>query len=351
MRDGPKKGDEKPVYSSVIIHGSVWDYDSTANSVKMIASEWEIYHPSAAGLKEDKQKGYPLTSELYGKPKVLFLGLACFVHAGADADPAGKVDVSWKISTTQVTTANLANLNSVLNAWLGIAKANKSEQRPVACQTGVLTSYEIKDKLPYDISITPSAKIGSDSGKQTQDCSTSTTTSCTNAARTFHNLDAEFWDLSAGFALPGVREPQYASSNPALLIAPIRHNDFFGLLDLYPFAAVASKTSPVPHFAVGIPVTGKVFSRPFFGIAECITGAPYFQNHSVPLISLLYGVVYLNQEVTIPNPSGSGFAIGHSRVLKGTFCLEISLSPLLSKIKAVGGSSPSTGNTKGGTSQ
>jgi len=352
-------GGKDATYSSVIIQGGVWTYDSSNKTVQMLASEWEIYHPESAGLTEDQQKGYPLKPPIYGNPKVLFLGFSCFVDAsGMDADPGTSVDIAYKITTTQVTPANLSNLQSALNAWLGLSAPAAGKgggpppppPTPAKCQDGLLAAYEIKDKLPYDISITPTATLtGSAAGAsdKTQDCSVPTKTSCTNTARTFHSIDEEFWDLSAGFALPGVREPQYSPSNPAVQIASSRHNDFYGMLDLYPFAPLGNKTSPIPHFSIGIPVTGKVFYRPFFGIAESITGAPYFQNHNIPQISLLYGVVYLNQEETIAKPAGNGLAIGHSRVFKGAFGLEISLSPLLSKIKAVGGgSSNSTGNSK-----
>ncbi len=356
----PSTDQKETAYKSVLIHGSYWDYDDSDKSIRMTFSEWQIYHPTQKGLERDDQKGYPAQPPLYGIPKVLLIGVACFAHLGKEVAPPANLDVSYKVATTQVTAANIANLKSVLNAWLGTASAETggSGRKPddIVCKNGLLASSEIADDLPYDLAVTVGASLGTDQGGQggqkTQDCATKTKSSCVNGARTFHNIDAEYWDISAAVALPGVREPQYAPTNPAVQMGPTRHTDFYGVFDIYPFASVASKTSLAPHFAIGIPVTGKVFYRPFFGIGESITGAPWFRKRNIPQIGLLYGVVYLNQQVAVPNTAGTGLKIGYSRTLKGTLGLEISLSPLLGKIKALGGSSSSgSGGAGGGKSK
>jgi hypothetical protein len=192
------------------------------------------------------------------------------------------------------------------------------------------------------------------SGDGTKDCSGALGSTGCSSTITVRSYDKEYWDLSMGIAIPGVLEPQYASANPAAPPTATRHTDFYAFLDLYPFAAVANKTSYAPHFSVGIPITGKPLYRPFFGLSENVTGWRWLQQRNFPFqMSALAGVVLMNQQIVVGNPNGSGLLIRHSRVLKPMYGVEISIGTLISKIKALGGgnstSTTANGSGKGGT--
>jgi hypothetical protein len=193
-------------------------------------------------------------------------------------------------------------------------------------------------------------KTSTDEGK---DCSGALPSTGCSSTNTVSSYDKEFWDLSMGISIPGVLEPKYSASNPAAPPSAKRNTDFYGFLDLYPFAPVASKASYAPHLSVGIPITGQPLYRPFFGLSENVTGWQWLQNRKFPFqMSFVAGVVYLNQEIVIANPIGPGSLIRHSRVVKPMFGVEIPISNLVSKIKAIGsgssGSKATTGNSKAG---
>jgi hypothetical protein len=185
---------------------------------------------------------------------------------------------------------------------------------------------------------------GSQNGQsQTSDCSSTGTSGC-STSHTIRAYDRELWDIGLGLSVLGVKEPQYAPSNPQTQIAPKNHaGTVFGFANFYPFFALGGKTSYYPSLVVGIPVMGKVFYQPFFGVSESILG--WWKRAPLP-INVVWGVVYLNQEKVMPNASGVN-QIGHSRVRKQMFGVELPISALVSKIKSLGGSSSST-STSGG---
>jgi hypothetical protein len=183
---------------------------------------------------------------------------------------------------------------------------------------------------------------GSQNGQsQTSDCSSTGTSGC-STSHTIRAYDRELWDIGLGLSVLGVKEPQYAPSDPQTQIAPKNNaGTVFGFVNFYPFFALGNKTSYYPSIAAGIPVTGKVFYQPFFGLSEGILG--WWKRAPLP-INVLWGVVYLNQEKAMPNLSGVN-QIGHSRVHKQMFAVELPVSALVSKIKSLGGSGSSTNSS------
>jgi hypothetical protein len=178
------------------------------------------------------------------------------------------------------------------------------------------------------------------------DCSAVTAKAGCSMTHTIHALDREYWDLSMGIAIPGVREPQYSASDLTQPPTATRHTDVYGFVDLFLAAKYASKTSPVPHIALGIPVAGKPFYRPFFGLGENITG----WSRSFPFqVSFVAGPVLLNQEVVRKNAAGA-LTIQHSRVVKMMYGIEVPVGNLISKITALGGGGKSSNSATGGNS-
>jgi hypothetical protein len=93
----------------------------------------------------------------------------------------------------------------------------------------------------------------------TSDCTSASATKGCTSKHTISAVDKEYWDLGMGISIPGVREPNYASSNPRIQTNPTPRTDVYAFVDIFPFASKMGKSSVAPSVAVGIPVTGKVF--------------------------------------------------------------------------------------------
>ena len=166
-------------------------------------------------------------------------------------------------------------------------------------------------------------------------------------SRSLRSDDKEFFDFSLAIAIPGPKENIYSISSSGSVTHTVKtHTDMYAMLDLYPGFWWRNKESPVPHFVVGLPVTSKVFHRPFFGVAENFTSWTGLQKHGFPLqMSVFGGVVYMqtNYPTAVSNP-GAGqptMVLKPFRVTKGMFGLELSVTALVSKIgggKSKGGS-------------
>jgi hypothetical protein len=198
----------------------------------------------------------------------------------------------------------------------------------------------------------PKGAINSTNNQQqpaSSDCSSVASTGC-STTRTIRAYDREWWDLGLGLSVPGVLEPQYLNSGGKIkLTGDTRHTDVYGFANFFPFAAEGNKTSYFPSLVAGIPVTGQVFYRPFFGLSENVTGWHILQSHAFPIqINFLAGVVFMNQEFEFTSPQGIS-QIDHTRIWKPMFGLELPVSALASKITGLGGGgggSKPSGNSK-----
>jgi hypothetical protein len=112
-----------------------------------------------------------------------------------------------------------------------------------------------------------------------------------NFSHSFRSDDKEYWDVSIGISIPGVREARYSAD---LTKAPSvkTHTDLYGMFDIYPFAFTRNKESLVPHLLAGMPLTGQPFHRPLFGVAEHFTKIIGLNKLGFPLpIYVFAGVV------------------------------------------------------------
>jgi hypothetical protein len=166
--------------------------------------------------------------------------------------------------------------------------------------------------------------------------------------------DKEWWDIGVVLPIPGVLEPQYQTPqdapHPQPLIHPARHPQALGVVDLYPFKKWGDKNSYLPGFVTGVPVLGKSFWMPFFGVSENLLGWKPLRGR-IP-VDFVFGLVYLNQErivavaPTAPTCAGSAqcYEIGRGRTWKPLFGAELPFKAILSAIKlGTGGSSKQGG--------
>jgi hypothetical protein len=190
------------------------------------------------------------------------------------------------------------------------------------------------------------APAKANSGTTAIDCSaTNATTPCT-FSKSFLSDDKEWWDFSVGVTTPGVNEAKYNAAKPSAPPTLTRHTELYGVLDLYPFAKWAPKDSFLRHLMVGLPVSGKPFYMPFYGIGANITGR--WKNFPIPL-GVFWGVIDLKETFNL-TPAGAAAVFVKGRELKGVWGVEVPLSSIVSKIKGAKTSSSSTNNNTGGNS-
>jgi hypothetical protein len=175
---------------------------------------------------------------------------------------------------------------------------------------------------------------------QPVDCSsTNVTTPCTFTDN-FRSDDKEPIDFGVGVAIPGPYENVYASATATPSLT--RHTDFYGFVDFYPAFYWQNRDGWAPHFSVGLPLTSRVFYRPYFGLTESLTTWTKAEKYGFPIrIDFTAGFVYMKQQF----PNASGTALTKDRVLKPMFGVEIPLADIVSKI--TGGKSGSSSTSKG----
>ena len=372
-----------------IFHVKRWTND-TATPVKggqLVSSDWYTYHykkstgkHKADTLVRDKLNGNgdPI---LYGRKEALIVGIDIFdTYSKTETTGettltryAGSLNTNVQVTVTQGTPANWSNLGALASGLLGLktqgtgaGQANYGGFIAVACQKGTKS-------LPFDLAINETVNDGSSSAQNAADnkssdqktptapaagnvtCSgTNETTPCA-MSRTFTSTDKEYWDVSMGVAIPGVRETGFTfnSSSNSVSRSTTTHTEAYAFLDLYLLAAKASKDSGVPHINLGVPVSSKVLYRPYFGLAENLTGWSGLQQKlQLPTsISFFAGMCWMKtQQLVGPTPtSQSDFnsELSYHRVWKPMFGVEVSISSLASKL---GGKSSKNSNGKSSTS-
>jgi len=179
---------------------------------------------------------------------------------------------------------------------------------------------------------------------------------CTTT-RTFTSTDLEWWDVSIGVTVPGVRESSFAVPSSSLQKTVTTHTDLYAMLDLYPFAPVVDKNDWAPHFSLGVPLSSKSLYRPFFGAAEPIGGLltgllGLKKQPAIPLsVSVFGGMVWMKTHIVNGNPTTSAELASDlvtTRVWKPAYGIEVSVSSMVSKIKGAG--SKNASGSKGSSS-
>jgi len=377
------------VDSPILIHASKWKFQDGVYD--RISSEWQVYRPqnkSAAGASvvallktglssRGKTAWWDNRPALYGDKSVWIFAIAEIDGADPlDCIPAKacalkSLDLAYSVSEAKITSEREQDFAALAKALFGAVTVgggplNATIARPpdhvcLNCLVGAIrvATIDLPAQLTLSVKATvptaesgdgaapvaraakadPAASGSTDKPPSSADCSAVSAKAACTTTRTLENYDKEFWDIALAIATPGVLEPNYASSNPAKQLGPTRHTDLYGMLNFYPFYSSFSKDSILPHLVAGIPVTSKPFYRPFFGVAENLTGWTRWQKHGFPLrMSFFAGVVYLNEETVIGNGSG-GLSISHARTLKPMAGIEVPLSGLVSKIGSLGGAS------------
>jgi hypothetical protein len=334
------KADNNQAY---IFHVNHWTTTST-----LVSSDWFVYRATKDGKL--KPSGYTATGDqsLYGLRSALIVGIE-IINGGK----SGSLEFDYKVSALQGTPENSQALGQLISALLGFATpSSKQFVQTIGCSVLTGAAVQIGTKhLPYELDVAESAydpnKMNDDKSggpkNATQstspgvaDCSSIEKGSACSLARTFTSLDKEWWDVGIGVTIPGVRETKYTIVNNSLKGTSTTHTNAYALFDLYPFAKVVTKDSGIPHFAVGLPLTGQTFYRPFFGMSENLTGWNGFQQWSgLPSLNFFAGIVYMKTSVVTGSPANPAELTTdqHSvRVVKALFGVEVSVKSLINKV-------------------
>jgi hypothetical protein len=187
----------------------------------------------------------------------------------------------------------------------------------------------------------PQGNSASKANPTSVDCAAVTNQAPCTYSLSYRADDLEWWDLGMSVSAPGVKESTYSVVSGVVSKAKTTHTDVYVLLDLYPGAYWKPKTSFIPHFDVGLPIAGKTFYRPAFGIAENVTSWTGLERRKFPLqMSLVGGVVYMEEHIPRSLQVGSSATaaqltadLQEKRVTKAWFGVELSVNSLVGKIK------------------
>jgi hypothetical protein len=168
-------------------------------------------------------------------------------------------------------------------------------------------------------------------------------------SKTYDNEGLYHWDVSVGVPVKSVKELQYASTDGSVTAKNVSRLNAYGFFDIYP-VATDLKAPPAfawPHFMVGLPFSGKVFNKPFFGSGGVVNLQQIPKigpglSKIIPVKFNFYGGVVYNKEfrpssLAVGDPASSG-AVTNSlvphRVWKGQFGIEFSIRDVKDKLTA-----------------
>jgi hypothetical protein len=322
------------------------DHWGASPAYLLVSSDWYVYKSS--GPDKLKRTGYTASGDqlLYGLKRVLIITVEVFDNGGK----SGPMKITYKTSVVQGTPANSEALGDLISALLGITSKSTAYDSTTGCEVMTAASFqEGTVRLPFDLNVALSAATkpkptggGSENTKQpasagVADCPNLSEGGTCTLTRKFTSLDREWWDVSIGVAIPGVRETQYSIVNAALTSKVKTHTDFYGFFDICPAAIWKSKDTLIPHLAVGLPLTSQTFYRPFFGVSESVTNWFGLQKRlGLPVgINFFAGVVYMKTSVVTGSPTTPSELSADSRslrVVKPVFGVEVPVKALVSKI-------------------
>jgi hypothetical protein len=165
------------------------------------------------------------------------------------------------------------------------------------------------------------------------------------------------WDVSVGVPVNSINELQYSSTDGKVTGKAVSRLNAYGFFDIYP-VATDLKSPPGfgwPHIMVGLPFSGKVFNKPFFGAGGLINPRQLPKigpglSKVIPLQLNFYGGLVYNKEF-IPGTLGVGSpaspgAVSNNlvphRVWKGQFGIEFSIRDVKDKLTSGKGAKSST---------
>jgi hypothetical protein len=186
-------------------------------------------------------------------------------------------------------------------------------------------------------------------------------TPCTStgpAAPGVHDEGIAYWDVSIAVPVQGFRDVGYKQSttggagtlNLPTAASATRENAY-GMFDMFVLGGEDLYTPPtigLPYVSVGVPISGKVFDKPYFALGEMVNlqsvgkmgvVGKYVAKYLPVQLRPMYGLVWNKEFKTIP-ASGTTPAetVFYRRALDPQFSIEISIKSVASKLNKSGSS-------------
>jgi hypothetical protein len=379
---------------ALLLHFATWRQNADS-SFALISNEWYVYHVhrESGGKCSVVQAGLKANGDqsLYQDTDAIVIGFTKF-QTTSGTPAAVAATITYKASATAQVAENIQDLGALISAVTGVS-TNAGKATPPSSATFVAaqtiagyrkngrTSLPFIFNLSYSVGLpapqsgdqtqpnpaapaagAPAAGGGAkpanggnqnvvvngggqtaNGGQQVTDCTglTPSKSPC-SSSKTFRSDDPEVWDVSVGISVPGVPELVYGSD---LTAKPTTkwHTDFYGFFDIYPFAKLVSKESPVPHFLAGVPLTSQPLHRSSYGVAENITSWTGLEKHGFPLRINVYAAVAVEKVNYLRDSTGT-LSLKPGWTLKPNFGIEVPISSILSKLGSKSKSSSSKGS-------
>ena len=328
--------------------GSATPAKPVSAPARLVSSAWFAYTLHGQNeLKFARLSGQG-DQTVYGKKKALVIGLAGF-DEHVDDSVFDNFKETYDTSVVQGTPENRTDFALLVSSIGGfavpvnptkgglLAISSTTFALTVGCQFGT-------PKLPFALTVTDSTVAVPEDKAPSAPASGSLTCAGTDknltpcaSTHSFGSIDKEYWDVSIGLALPGVRETKYTFTNNTVTVGKTTHTDLYGMVDFYEAARWRPKDTWIPHFAVGLPVTSQTFYRPFFGISENLTGSTGLQRKLLlPIgINVFAGLVDMKTQYLVDSPTTQAAFntdLKHTRVWKGVFGIEVPIASMASKL-------------------
>lgn len=349
-----------------LFHVKHWTAAPNAAQNTLVSSAWFGFrrgHFERAGSarllrSSTMASGDPL---FYGTSVMLVVEIDIFDKIGTTRS-GGALNTSYTANIVQGTPQNFQNLSALAQALGGFASpgfsgagAVPSAYIGVGCENGT-------KQLPYNVTL--NEQIVKNTGDKPPAQSTSGNISCSNASltpctgtRTFAVMDREYWDVSLGLAIPGVRETSFSfnTSSSATSHSVTTHTELYAFIDVYPLAYYQPKESFIPHVNLGVPVTTKSLYRPYFGLSEDITSWTGLQKLTqLPTsVDVFAGMVFMKtQQLVGAMPTTQAeftSQLKYHHVWKPMFGIEVPVGSLASKIGKSGSSGKNANGAASGS--
>ncbi|MGC2617463.1 MAG: hypothetical protein WA414_00390, partial [Acidobacteriaceae bacterium] len=172
------------------------------------------------------------------------------------------------------------------------------------------------------------------------------------AAPGVHDEGIAYWDVSIAVPVQGFRDVGYKQStmggagtlNLPSAASATRENAY-GMFDMFVLGGEDLYTPPtigLPYVSVGVPISGKVFDKPYFAMGEMVNlqsvgkmgvVGKYVAKYLPVQLRPMYGLVWNKEFKTIP-ASGTTPAetVYYRRALDPQFSIEISIKSVASKL-------------------
>lgn len=356
-----------------IIHIVHWA--RAGGTFNLRSNDWYVYEKKGKSLSQVRfsPDGDPVLDD---DADALLFGIHIFDSITDDEKSVLKV--AYSATPTETVPQNLQNLAQVVEALVG-ATGNTPNAAAAPQALVIVGLVPGSVRLPYKLVLSSSFSVTkpksvSDSGNAPSsimppdpksvsndasndgskptpdnasngttpapvDCSAidSTTKPCV-ISHTLQSNEREWWDVSLGVAIPGVKQTNFSAPSGTVVATTTTHTDVYAFFNLGYNLQNRLRT---PHLDFGIPVASQPLYRPFIGVGEWLTPLFGLEKRKFPLrVGVFVGAVFAKQYSPTTLSVGSAATAGalasdlrSYRVTKLLVGAEFSVSELIGKIK------------------